>query len=303
MARIDDVRAVKQRHADRLLSFAGVTGVDIGYRFREGTRRDEVCLRLWVERKGGYIPAGQHLPSDLDGVATDVVERAVRPNADERRYRPLIGGVSMGPCRQPHGSPLAGTLGAIVRSRSNGVWFGLTNWHVAAVDGDWSPRDDMVQPSQLDGGSCPDDVFGSLEAAVLNERVDAALVSCEAREAVPYVRGMGLTAGSTAAELGMEVSKVGRTTGVRSGIIDGIEANVSIDYGGDVGRHRLVDQLSVAADSEAFGLGGDSGSVVLGPDRRIVGLYFAGTPDGLSGIANPIGAVEEEFDIVIDDCG
>ena len=51
-------------------------------------------------------------------------------------------------------------------------------------------------------------------------------------------------------------------------------------------------RIEVAPPHPAFGLGGDSGSlVVTGRGRHPVGLYFAGPPSGDYGVANPIDSV------------
>ncbi len=48
-----------------------------------------------------------------------------------------------------------------------------------------------------------------------------------------------------------------------------------------------------------FGTNGDSGSVVVDDDEYIVGLYFAGTPSGDYGVANPIADVLSELNIEV----
>ena len=58
-------------------------------------------------------------------------------------------------------------------------------------------------------------------------------------------------------------------------------------------------QLRIEAVTPAsFGLGGDSGSLVLEKDtKKVVGLYFAGPPSGEFGIANPISKFWRELSI------
>jgi hypothetical protein len=92
--------------------------------------------------------------------------------------------------------------------------------------------------------------------------------------------------------------KYGRTTGQTKGRITGINATVNVGY--DSGTARFVNQIIIQPGS--FSAGGDSGSLIVvqkGADaRKPVGLLFAGSP--LITIANPITAVLERFNVVID---
>ncbi|MFC4334309.1 chymotrypsin family serine protease [Salininema proteolyticum] len=291
---------VKEAQKDRLLGFSGVGAVDVGYRWRAGRlRTDEVCVRVWVEAKGDPIPAGEFVPGDLDGVATDVVERRLElKGPDTVRWNALVGGVSVGPCRDVGGGPVAGTLGAVVVDSACGDLVGLTNWHVAVADDAGGEGDRMVQPSRLDGGSCPDDEVGALVRSRLDERVDAAVVSLTGREITRHVRGIGVLCGVAVPELGMEVRKSGRTTDTTTGMVDGLEASVRVDYGPGFGVRQLEGQISLTGtDGRPFGQGGDSGSVVVTGDGRAVGLYFAGDRDGTNGIANTAADVAERLAI------
>jgi hypothetical protein len=91
----------------------------------------------------------------------------------------------------------------------------------------------------------------------------------------------------------MNVRKRGRTTGLTYGKVDSVSLSVSIDYGDGIGVKILTNQIGITPDTPQnamFGKKGDSGSVVVDDNRKVVGLYFAGDDDGY-GVANPIAAV------------
>lgn len=103
--------------------------------------------------------------------------------------------------------------------------------------------------------------------------VDAALAEpLDPADVKDEILGIGAITGLAEGTLGMAVRKSGRTTGVTTGSIEQIDVTARVSYG--VGRSAtFVDQLLAGPISQ----GGDSGSAVLGPDGRLVGLLFAGS--------------------------
>jgi hypothetical protein len=71
--------------------------------------------------------------------------------------------------------------------------------------------------------------------------------------------------------LGMPVVKSGRTSGLTEGQVRQIDVTVNVRYGER--QARYVNQIMVSPFSQP----GDSGSLVLGYERRAVGLLFAGS--------------------------
>ena len=62
--------------------------------------------------------------------------------------------------------------------------------------------------------------------------------------------------------------------------------------------HTEIRSIERDGSSPAFGLGGDSGSLVIDrASRRAVGLYFAGPDNGVYGLACHISDVLEELGI------
>ena len=90
---------------------------------------------------------------------------------------------------------------------------------------------------------------------------------------------------------GMSVKKSGRTTGVTSGEIHTVGTTLRVEM--DNESILFNDQIVSNLKSE----GGDSGSLVLTPDNRAVGLLFAGS-DRISvfnRIQNVLEALNVEF--------
>ena len=310
MPSIEELIARKRDVEAQLLAMPGVTAVDVGYKEVGGVLTDRLAIRVHVQKKGGRIPADQRVPSEIDGIVTDVLERTyelqvaeqaidVTAMADTTHYATLQGGVSMGPSRVIGGSIFAGTLGAIVVDNTTNAHAALTNFHVACVDAGWHAGDRMVQPSRIDTGTVPADEFGQIARATLSANVDGAVIAIDAGRAnACTIAEIGNVAGTKVATLGANVRKRGRTTGLTFGSIDGIAASVNVNYGPSIGTRLLSNQVSVRADTTRnplFSDHGDSGSVIVDDQGFVVALLFAGS--GTSTIGNPIAAVLAELNI------
>jgi hypothetical protein len=119
--------------------------------------------------------------------------------------------------------------------------------------------------------------------------------------AAPPVAGHGEAL--TAQNLGMNVVKSGRTTGLTCSSIDAVSLTVKVDYYKDCAETQpyttkvFTNQIGIGGAH--FTDSGDSGALVLdASNAEPVGLYFAGGTDGdghgLS-VANPIGDVLREL--------
>lgn len=314
MKTLHEIRPIKRVEESKLLKLSGVTGIDVGYKYVKGKKTDELAIRVYVEEKKAEkdVPKDEVIPKTIEGVKTDVIQRKfvlhplrvrldeIEVKADTGRYDPLKGGISIGPCRTVGGYIYVGTLGAIVRDNATNDPMLLSNFHVMCVDDQWSAGDDMCQPSRPDGGHCPADIVGQLQRASLGGQVDCAVASHAARGYACEIVDIGSVTGTATANVGLAVRKRGRTTGLTYGTVDTVDLTVSIDYEDGLGIVTLTDQIGIEVDPERsvrFGDNGDSGSVVVNDQRRVVGLYFAGTDSGDYGVANPIQAVLSALNI------
>jgi hypothetical protein len=116
-------------------------------------------------------------------------------------------------------------------------------------------------------------------------KVDCAIAKpVNPEDVINEILGFGQIAGIKEAELGMQIKKSGRTTGLTYGIIEQINVTARVSYG--LNKTALfTDQFLAGAMSQ----GGDSGSVVLSEDNNLVGLLFAGSDT--TTIMNRIGNV------------
>jgi hypothetical protein len=308
---IDAIRTVLQAERERLFRRANVLATGIGYKVTGGRRTENLAIVCSVQDKlpRADLAARDLIPAELNGMPTDVVETGrIRLLQDRRgRHRPAPGGVSIG-----HRDITAGTLGCLVRR--NGQTHILSNNHVLADSNEARIGDAILQPGAADGGRYPGDHIADLAdyvpiefqdgpsdcpfarrmAALLNlgcrvigsrtrdrivrqqqsdNLVDAAIARpLDSADLSPEILEIGRISGTVSGELGMAIRKSGRTTGLTSGEIEQVDATVNVQFGG--GRvARFSDQLVAGAMSQ----GGDSGSVVLDEDDRVLGLLFAGS--------------------------
>ncbi|HEX4610679.1 MAG TPA: hypothetical protein VH092_20985 [Urbifossiella sp.] len=198
----------------------------------------------------------------------------------QQRHRPLAIGVSIG-----HVKVTAGTLGAFVKKRgAEGVLI-LSNNHVLANENRGKTGDVILQPGLLDDGQDPADRVATLAGRVALEKtksnaVDAAIAALvEGIEFDPRtIRGLGKLAGLGAefVDVGTEVAKLGRTTGLTRGRVTAFELdNVVVNF--DTGPKRFNGQIEIEGEGDdPFSLGGDSGSLILEAGTRLaVALLFA----------------------------
>ena len=202
-----------------------------------------------------------------------------------------------------------GTLGSLVQA--NGVQYIMSNYHVfesdivpggngiIAQDGD-----PIIQPGLIDV-NC--NKAGAQVVATLH-KVNSLPSSNVDVSVAQVVSGMVSPSGAILeigtisknivnASLNMKVKKSGRTTGLSSSTISGLNATVSVSYenecaGGTAFTKTYTGQIVVANRGQKFLNSGDSGSLMVenvATNPRAVGLLYAGS--STSAIANPIGEV------------
>jgi endonuclease G, mitochondrial len=209
-------RAVYERVRDEYLMKDGVTGVDLGLRYRRdpettdearyhkrasigralrqpmGTRTREIALRIHVEEwiSTRALEEGEIFPDMIDDVPVNVIEGVYRPNAAPSRglngatptrtrvADPLRPGVSIS---HPHAG--SGTLGLIVYDNTSGKQCMLSAAHVL-VGSDGSHGDAILQPGRTDGGREPEDRVAQLGRFIMDEDGDAAVAAIDLGQTV-----------------------------------------------------------------------------------------------------------------------
>ncbi|PFV80069.1 hypothetical protein COL05_15810 [Bacillus sp. AFS059628] len=323
--KVKELIDIKRANENVLLSKPNVIGVDVGFKYVEGKRTDEITIRTFVKKKENVNPEDE-VPRTIDGVKTDVIEEKEvvlqvlevpvdTPvlEVETGRFEPLIGGTSVGPCRtftNEEGNQVTyvGTLGAIVQKEDN-KFYALSNFHVMCVDSSFARGDEMTQPGRPDGGRCSNDLIGKLDNACLsnkfncqNQQVDAAISTIENRSVSSEILNIGKVKGKASPALGTAVRKHGRTTKLTFGTVTGLDRTVSIPYGHSIGVVTLTNQITIAPDTTRnprFSDRGDSGSVIVDEQNRVIGLLFGGTIDGSRTFANHFSDVEEALGIAL----
>ncbi len=166
MAIIEQAFVAQGIHQGKLLEKSNVVGVAVGFKNRQGETTGEPSVVVLVEKKKSKaeLTADDLIPSELEGMRTDVIEIGVlKAQLGPRdQHRPVIpAGVSMGHFGLGNGLG-AGTLGAVVRDRSTGEKLLLSNNHVFANSNDANVNDDILQPGTLDGGNRRSDIVAQL---------------------------------------------------------------------------------------------------------------------------------------------
>lgn len=289
-------RALRQAVSEFLFD-PNVSLIDFGHPEHDGRLAlDEVALRIHVRKKHlgaaleSAIAAGETrpIPPSIGGFPTDVPEGIYRPhlwwwgggwrrpstNLRARRADPLRGGLSISTERHY----TYGTLGGLVIDRATGAEMILSNWHVLV--GDWGARrgQRIYQPGRLDGGTSASTV-ARLTRDAMAANLDAAVASLSGqRRLLNDQYELGPVRGVKQAELGLEVVKSGRKSGVTSGHVTAIDGVARIRYNR---LERIIRHVVTIEPQERFdevSAPGDSGSWWLdAATMEAVGLHFAGS--------------------------
>jgi hypothetical protein len=271
-----------------------VLGVGLGPKVTGDRRLKTMSVRIYVRHKlpDDVLPERLRVPREIRGVPTDVIElgrfRASAGESNRRLARPFSMGASIG-----HDRKMAGTAGALLRLKGGGDArrFVLSNNHVLADSNRLKAGAPVFQAGKLDGG--PPQPIARLttyirlsKSAAQANFVDCAIAELESPDlAVSDLIDLGGSCDRkvVAAEVGMRVTKTGRTSGVTLGIIDDVDFDIEVDYP-RLGSVVFEDQILILPDQDhsRFSEDGDSGALVLkqGARRSPVGLLFASSEKG-----------------------
>lgn len=218
--------------------------------------------------------------------------------------RPVPIGSSTGPA-----SGRTGTIGARLTDGSS--VYSLSNNHIYATENQLSAGTPVMQPGIFDGGQEGVHDIGTLSNYVpinfdgsCSNTVDAAIALSSATMLSNQTPadGYGIPKNKLLVpEVGQEVKKYGRTSGMTFGKIIAVDATVEVSY--PSGIACFSNQILVSPGE--FSTGGDSGSLVVTHDgdqesknNRPVGLVFAGSES--FSVANDIANVLEAFSMTVD---
>lgn len=123
MLSLEDIKKVKEKWEKKFLGYKNVVGVDIGNKFINHSRTNDLSIRVLVKpnEKGKRIPAGEVIPPIICGVRTDVIERQFgipMGGTDRKRTGRCRASMEVNNQRLKGGiGTESGTLGMIVRKR------------------------------------------------------------------------------------------------------------------------------------------------------------------------------------------
>ncbi len=289
MAETDNVQRAYEKALRAYGQRPEVTGVDIGYKYKDGRRGEEVVLRVHLREKlaPGLIDPAQLLPADIDGVPLDVIQGHYTPSGGgilalaARRHRrdPIQPGLSIS-----HHLGTAGTIGAIVYDRSDGAPCILSNKHVLAEAALAEAGDQILQPGRIDGGRRDVDAIARLRRMHLGIRGDAAIAALnQSRQMQTTLYGSDIQIRETRrARVGDLAAKSGRSTGVTDGRVDGV-GRFKVTYGFQnhwIEGFKLHTQDPANPGNRELTRHGDSGALWYDPvTEEGLGLHFAGEDD------------------------
>lgn len=310
---IEGIKSVKEIVADSLFAMdrENVTCVYVGRKKVGGKETDVLAVVVGVKKKRplSEIPQERLIPKSVSSpflgpFLTDVVETGeirilslLPAKASDvtrtEKLRPAPPGVSVG-----HYKITAGTFGFVAIEKGTGREVAVSNEHVftaVTVDNSTRKGDLILQQGKYDGGVSPDNDWARLERwGVISPSKDnyydcAYAVPINKEDIVkPFFELQKYpTKWKEFDDVGETVIKDGRSCGVATAKVVGIEAQVVVNYG------RFVATFYRQILTEAFLIPGDSGSAVLDSTdySTIVGLGFAGS-ETIS-VVNPIRLILE----------
>lgn len=289
-----------------------MSGLALGVSMRGKTRDFVLAVRV-QDRQLLHSPVIDEIRRKAKGEVDIRYTGAIRSLAKRRsisraghwyrlRLRPLEIGTSIA-----HKDVTAGTIGAFVHRGRSGAWYILSNNHVLANVNEATRGDEILQPGPADGGRLREEDIVALLAKYVPISFSAPnLVDCaiakvrEGVEVVPSeIHGIGTMTGvrEDDVDILMQVKKLGRTTGLKTGRVTAIALDdVGVDM--DTGVASFDNQIEIESvvRTKPFCRGGDSGSLIVDEDGCATALLFAGSDEGGLGnqgltYANPISAV------------
>ena len=318
------VIAVQNTLTTDLMNLNGVLGTAVGL-----DENNDAALVVYVDQNSPSRAAiVRGLPPELRGIAvkvelTDKFRAFVGPpgggggggggtavSHTAKQTPPIQLGTSGGWRNDlANGYCCGGTLGSLVKAGS--TQYIMSNYHVfesdivsggngiVALTG--SP---IIQPGLIDV-NCTAANAQSVGTLVKVSSLPSSNVDVSVAQVVPgqvstdgAILEIGTISSATVgASLNMGVKKSGRTTGLSSSRVSGLNATISVTYenecaGGTAFTKTFTGQIVVSNKGSKFLNSGDSGSLMVenvATNPRAVGLLYAGS--STSAIANPIDQV------------
>jgi len=314
----DEMLAIKEREQEWLFRIPGVTGVGLARKRVGGAFTDTVAIIVYLEKKRppGEVPDSEQVPSEIEGIPTDVIESpAISLQAgspDTTTYSELRAGIPIY-CGSPGTLSFIGITTAGY-SRGAGRHVLVSNQHVLlgfTKDTEPGSAHSVGQPSAH--GCCESCDFCSRivghvrTTCMLDHDVDAGVAELlpgvqwlpevqDEPNPVPIEDIRDLRTLDKKKDLPFPVWKRGRTTGRNSAMITDVNYAFTVTRG-KLGSHR--DALRSIRIEPCFSDAGDSGAPIMDSSNNIVGILFAGEAGGPFSAACHIVPVTDELKVVV----
>ncbi len=311
--RAHEALTVQKNVTHGFMQLPGVLGTAVGV-----ADTGEGTLVIYVDRDHPlHADLARSFPPEIRGANSNV---RVRVELTDKFYAyaahtakqslPIQLGTSGGWSKDTaNGYCCGGTLGALVQV--NGIKYIMSNYHVFESDivagGNGiiaTSGDPVIQPGLIDVNCSAANAqsVGTLVklSSLPSSNVDVSLAQVTSGKVntTGAILEIGtISTNTVAAALNQKVKKSGRTTGLTSSTICGLNASISVTYenecaGGTAFTKTFTGQIVVSNSRNKFLSGGDSGSLMVEnvtTRPRAIGLLFAGS--STSAIANPISPV------------
>jgi hypothetical protein len=286
----------------RLRHITNVCHIGVGAKEKNGEVTDEFAFRVYVDKKApsAALPSDKVIPSLIKNIPTDVIVHSkTEMLVDSSKARPLKGGFQIrNEFVRGKGEHLVGTLGCLAQvDNATQDLVGLSCEHVLMA-GQANLRVNIGQPKY--SVSCCCCVHGQIGAVInsqKDDKVDCGIIHLDEdiREEVTTAGTMNEIEGIISPIVGVAqavcfepVLKRGRTTELTTGEV------IDIIYDGS----QIL--IHPTGGSPKFADHGDSGSVIVNASDRVIGLLWAtDAATRTKGVANHIGQVMQEMNILI----
>ncbi len=331
------IRSMLERGVEaRLLAIPNVLHVSVGVKETDGKLTDQLCVRVYVKEKKDLaaVPADEVIPAEINGIPTDVnVVGQFEFSDDNTRYRPIKGGIQISNRiivlnDAGTGTQMSrGTLGCIAIDTTDNAPVMLSNWHVLyGSSGRTGDKVYQPPPTSLPRVALGDlpvrptddaDKIGVLRRREISNNVDGAIAAIDVSSCCHCcgihfsneISGLSVAGrpprntivGDQRATSGMTVFKVGKSTGRTEGIV--LDDNYpSFAITKDGSTHTFTGQIAIqhTDPTKPFSAHGDSGSVIINLENKIVGLLFAaGKQMTVKGTTRPFATIANHISDVL----
>jgi hypothetical protein len=300
MPSLAEMHRIKNDAHDRLFSIPGVRAVGLGGKVSGGKPIGEFSIIVYIGKKKerGQLRGEETIPSEINGVKTDVVEwphRLVKCTT-------LEGGDHLR-MDLSFSLKIDGTLGCIARSQSvpdsSPPDLLLSCRHVLFItDSDGAPHADVGSDVNTPSccGLCEPVIANTVAGPPIDHYIDAAAATLAASQKVAArIHGLAVTGKldltdtqslpqatlDALANHTYKVFKYGQKTGLTRGYIRDVSFKIQPTPDNPVVEPPDTDQIIVLPiGRDTFAESGDSGSVLYNEQTQIVGLVWAGTEPG-----------------------